>query len=67
MEKWFAFYTYAYGAKPDSKEFDTEQELLAFIKEALAPDSPFWKLRVIYGKEVEFEPHTYVESYRIKE
>lgn len=66
-DKFYVFYTWAYGYNHIRKVFDTEKDLLEFIKETKEDERAYRNLIVIRGEEVEFEPHTVVETWRIKE
>lgn len=68
-DKFYVFYTWAYGYEDVRKAFNTEEDLLDFVRVAKegGDDSPYRKLLVIRGQEVEFEPHTIVKTWRIKE
>jgi hypothetical protein len=59
----YVFYTWAYGYEHHRKVFNSEEDLLKFIKEAReeGDDTPYRRLIVIRGQEVEFEPATVVE------
>lgn len=63
-DRFYAFYTWAYGYDPNRKVFDSEEDLLKFIKKAKedGDDTPYRRLIVIRGQEVEFEPATVVEA-----
>ena len=71
MKRFYATYVYAYGMEAKSEVFDDTESLLAFIKKAKADEvddwTPYLGLCVIYGEKIEFEPATYVETWRIKE
>lgn len=68
-DKFYVFYTWAYGYEHRRKIFDLEDDLIKFINKAKeeGDDSPYRRLIVIRGQEVEFEPATVVETWRIKE
>lgn len=65
-DKFYVFYTWAYGYEHRRKVFHTEEELLEFIKKTKEDDSPYRRLIVIRGREVDFEPVKVVETWRIK-
>lgn len=66
MEKYFVFYTYAYGSESRREEFDKLDEVLALVKNAADEDTGYRNLVVIVGRKLEFEPCKVVESYRVK-
>jgi hypothetical protein len=51
----------------EHRSFDGETALLAFVKKALDDSYYHRGLTVVYGELIEFEPATFVESYRIKD
>ena len=50
--------------------FDDLPKVLELVKEDTLPEGDGYKVRglkVIYGEQLEFEPATVVETYRVKE
>lgn len=69
-ERFFAFYYVPVGAKYEMKEFVSEEEVLALVQKANAPDHEYRSishLTVVYGERLEFEPYEKVTAWRVKE
>jgi hypothetical protein len=68
MTKYFIFYRQAFGNGHVHLETSKLEDVLALVKKAENPDeSGFREFVVIEGHKLEFEPHTVVETYRVKE
>lgn len=65
--KYFVSYRKPYGGELIRAAYSDQKSLLAFIAEAKSSPDDFQSLGVVYGNEVEFEPHLIVQSWRIKE
>jgi hypothetical protein len=66
--RYFAFYDGTYGNENFRQEFDKIEDVLALVKKIT--DEDFLRrqvLIVIEGHKLEFEPHTVVETFRVKE
>lgn len=68
MKAYHAFYVgHAMDRGLKHDVFYDDEKLLAFVKKATDDPYYFTGLTVVYGDIVEFEPATYIESFRIKE
>lgn len=67
MNKYHAFYIYAYGNESRYEAFDDEQEMLKLVKRANEPEPDVLRLLVVHGQLLEFEPALIVEAWRVKE
>lgn len=66
MIRYYAFYVDAIGARPKQQQFDQEEHLLDFVRDAMDPDNNYRNLVVIRGERLEFEPYTQITAWRIK-
>lgn len=73
MEKYYVFYRWAYGSEIFREVFETQKEVEAFYKKAMAStsgsdrgESDYRDLIVVYGVICEFEPVKVVESWALK-
>lgn len=65
--RYHVFYIWAYGMQKEAKVFDNLSDVLALVKEANQPESPYIDFTVIYGERLDFEPYQEITSWRIKE
>lgn len=65
--RYYVFYTYAYGMQAEQKVIDDYAEMIALVKKAKEPESPYLGFTVIWGRKLEFEPATIVETWKIKQ
>lgn len=65
-ERYYVFYKWAYGGELRAEVYDDQESMLARVKQAKEPDSPYRDFAVIYGTSLDFEPVEVVMAYRIK-
>ena len=61
------FWVNPYGARREYAAYEELDPVLALVKRADDELSEVCALYVIYGVKCEFEPATYIETYRLKE
>lgn len=61
------FWVNPYGYKSEYAAHADLASVLALVKRSNSEDSDVSNLRVVYGELLQFEPATYVESYRVKQ
>ncbi len=65
----FRYYVFGYqpvGMQYEVKVIDREEDLLKLVKDSNGDYPSFRILRAVWGEALDFEPATFVESYRIK-
>ena len=67
MERFYVFYTWAYGMVQKREEFDRIDDVLNIVSKAADPESGYLGLTVIAGEKLEFEPYTQITAWRVKE
>lgn len=66
-KRYHCFYMNPYGNERKYVAHDDLPPVLDLVKKSNIEDEAVVGLKVVYGELLEFEPATYVETYRIKE
>lgn len=72
VNKFYAFYTWAYNSQPKREDFATVDEVERFYKKVMdiagrEGTNPYLGLSIVYGELCQFEPIEVVQVWRLKE